>query len=98
MQRNHFPQSGKRPRVPLRQLKNELCRNPLEMKPSSDPQVSRILRVCAKERFMSLWHALGMALEVDMLQTMLEVWSQAGMRRQERDQPFRPYLLHSVRS
>lgn len=54
---------------------------------------------------MSLWCALGKAGDVDMLQTMLEVWSQAGVRRQYRETsppfsqgPFRSRLLYSVRN
>lgn len=47
------------------------------MKPSSDPEASRILGICAKERFMALQCALGRAGagEAGMLQAVPEVWS-----------------------
>lgn len=65
----------------LRKLKNELWRAPLGMKPCSDPGASRVLGVCAKERFMSLQCTLE---GLGWLQTMLEVWlyeAEVGVRR-----------------
>jgi len=81
------------------------------MKLSSDPEASRILGMCAQERFRSLQHALERAEagEEGMLQTAggVVVWSWAGMGRQCREAsppprfspaPFRCCLLYSVGS